>query len=583
VTGDAKGLGDATRGFIHKEVGMKKPFRSWMYVAAAGAVAIAPVVATSGTTQAATHAAHAVVKHANTSQHTHINCAQAAAMCTEVANSDEVFGHYVGHDEPSMAFYSNRPGSGNHMSYNVTLPTEPSASNPNQVNKSYSFELSGADWFGMAMCDTQSYPEQVKTCPPDSDKNILNPAVSPKHVGTAFMEMQFYPPGWIQWPTWQKAVGASSCDPHKWCAALNIDSLSLNPVTNKANNPGCLAKAGFEYVNFAFITKNGKSTGPANPLDATTGGTFTPNAAKDLFMNPGDHLKTSFTDTSNGLKVTIKDLTTGQSGSMTASKANGFAQIKFDPNGTSCQAIPYNFHPMYSTSSAKTRVTWAAHGFNVGFDSEIGHFQFCTGPKPIPATEFGVTPDGKVTVCPKGDFEGRGVNREPSDPKLDDAFCFPAKEAPLYKVAGCTFTNVGFDGASYQRLWANGNTKIHPTPFQFSSPVTGGQQYPQAAFEADLPAVEGTCDTVTGNGCTLIPQTDSNEPATFYPFFSDTKKGGGGCIWQFGNDIPGEISNFGGNGQWGTLVPLDYTNPGGSSSNFFENFRNSIPNPCPQS
>ena len=250
---------------------MKKPVRSWMYVVAAGAVAIAPVVATSGTTQAATHAVHAAATHVNPSRHMHIDCAQAAAMCTEVAQSDDVFGHYVGHDEPSMLFYSNRPGSGNHMSYNVTLPKEPSASNPNQVNKSYSFELNGTDWFGMAMCDTQSFPEQVKTCPPDSDSNILSPSTSPKHVGQAFMEMQFYPPGWIQWPTWAKAVGASSCDPHKWCAAMNIDSLSLNPVTNKANNPGCLAKAGFEYLNFAFITKNGKSTGPANPLDSKIG------------------------------------------------------------------------------------------------------------------------------------------------------------------------------------------------------------------------------------------------------------------------------------------------------------------------
>jgi hypothetical protein len=561
---------------------MKKPVRSWMYVVAAGAVAIAPVVATSGTTQAATHAAtHAAVKHANMSRHAHIDCAQAAAMCTEVAQSDDVFGHYVGHDEPSALFYSNKPGSGNHMSYNVTLPKEPSASNPNQVNKSYSFELSGADWFGMAMCDTQSYPEQVKTCPPDSDKNILSPSTSPKHVGQAFMEMQFYPPGWIQWPTWQKAVGASSCDPHQWCAAMNVDSLSLNPVTNKPNNAGCLAKAGFEYVNFAFITKNGKSTGPANPLDATTGGTFTPNAAKDLFMNPGDHLKTAFTDTPNGLKVTINDLTTGQSGSMTASKANGFAQIKYDPNGTSCKAIPYNFHPMYSTSSTKTRVTWAAHSYNIAFDSEIGHFQFCNGPKPIPATEFGATPDGNPTVCPKGDTEGRGVNA--TKPDGDDLFCFPAKEAPLYKVAGCTFTNTGFDGASYQRLWANGNTKIHPTPFQFSSPTTGGQQYAQAALEADLPAVEGTCDTTTGIGCTLNPQSDLGLPAAFYPFFSITKKGGGGCIWQFGNDIPGEISNFGGNGQWGSLIPLDYTQPGGFAASFYNDFRNTIPNPCPQS
>ena len=99
----------------------------------------------------------------------------------------------------------------------------------------------------------------MKTCPPDTDRNILNPAVSPKHVGTAFMEMQFYPPGWVPWPTWRVAVGASTCDPTKWCAALKIDSLSLNQVTNQANNSVCLAKAGFEYLNFAFITKNGKS------------------------------------------------------------------------------------------------------------------------------------------------------------------------------------------------------------------------------------------------------------------------------------------------------------------------------------
>ncbi|HET8764122.1 MAG TPA: hypothetical protein VFM52_02785, partial [Rhodanobacter sp.] len=385
----------------------------------------------SGTaTQASTHAVKPAYSTAM-----HINCAQAAALCTEVANSDKVFGHYVGHDEPSLAFYSHKAGSGNHMSYIVTLPKEPPATNPNNVNKAYSFELSGADWFGMAICDTQSYPEQIKTCPPDSDSNILNPATSPRHAGTAFMEMQFYPPGWIQWPTWRVAVGASSCDPTKWCAALNIDSLSLNPVTNQANNAGCLAKAGEEYLNFAFITKNGKSTGPANPIHSTLA-TFTPSAQKDLFMNQGDRVKTTIGDTPNGVKIVLNDLTTGQSGSMTASKANGFAQIKFDPNGTSCKAIPYNFHPMYSTSSPKTRVTWAAHSYNVAFDSEIGHFQFCNGPVAIPATEFGTLPNGNPTVCPKGDTEGRGVNA--TKPDGDDAFCFPAKEAPLYKVAGCT-------------------------------------------------------------------------------------------------------------------------------------------------
>ena len=182
------------------------------------------------------------------------------------------------------------------------LPKDPSASNPNKVKKSYSFELSGADWLGMAMCDTQSYPEQKKTCPPDSNKNILDPAVSPKHVGPG-LHGDAVLPAWLD-PVADLAGGRGRqfVRPDQWCAALNIDSLSLNPVTGKANNTTCLNKVGEEYVNFAFVTKNGKSTGPANPVDATTAGTFTPSPRKDLFMNSGDHLKTSFTDTPNGLE-----------------------------------------------------------------------------------------------------------------------------------------------------------------------------------------------------------------------------------------------------------------------------------------
>jgi hypothetical protein len=548
-----------------------KPVRSWVFGAAVMAMVAAPVAIVSNGASAAA---------AGTSSHAHINCAASSAMCTEVANSDDVFGHYVGHDEPSVLFESNTPGSGNHMRYNVTLPTDPSASNPNAVNKSYAFELSGADWLGMAMCDTQSYPEQVSTCPPDSDRNILDPAISPKHVGQAYMEMQFYPPGWISWPTWQFAVGASSCDPTRWCAALNIDSLSLNPVTGQTNNPTCLAQAGEEYVNFAFITKSGVAQGPANPLDATTAGTYTPSA-KDLFMNSGDNLQVSFGDTPNGLKVTINDLTSGQTGSMTASKANGFAQVKFAPHASSCTAIPYNFHPMYSTSSTATRVTWAAGSYNVAFDTEIGHFQFCTGPVGIPATEFGALPNGHPTVCPTGDTEGRGPTASPSDG--DDLFCFPGREALVYKVAGCTFTNGGFDGASYQPLWPDGNTAMHPTPFQFSSPETGpaySSQYAQAGFETDLPATESTCDYTTGSGCTLIPQTDQGTPAIFYPFYSKTNTAGG-CVWQFGNNIPGS-NNFGQNSQYGALLQLDYTQEGGGAVAFYQDFRNIVRNPCPQ-
>ena len=111
--------------------------------------------------------------------------------------SNSVFGHYVGHDEPSVLFYSNKSGSGNEMQYSGSLPVEPSPTNVPGKHV-YTFEYTPAFWFGMAMCDTQSYPELVDTCVPDSNANIVNPAKSPYHPGTAYMELQFYPPGYVQ-------------------------------------------------------------------------------------------------------------------------------------------------------------------------------------------------------------------------------------------------------------------------------------------------------------------------------------------------------------------------------------------------
>ena len=62
---------------------------------------------------------------------------------------------------------------------------------------------------------------------------------------------------------------------------------------------------------------------------------------------------------------------------MTASVANGFAQVNYDPTAATCTQTPYAFHPMYATSSEHTRVPWAAHSYNVAFADEIGHFEYC--------------------------------------------------------------------------------------------------------------------------------------------------------------------------------------------------------------
>ena len=298
-------------------------------------------------------------------------------------------------------------------------------------------------------------------------------------------------------------------------------------------------------MNFAFITKNGKAQAPANPVNSTLA-TFTPSA-RELFMNSGDRIQVSLGDTRSGLRVRLHDLSTGRHRVHDGERRQRVRPGEVRPEWHVLPAIPYNFHPMYSTSSPQTRVPWAAHSFNIGFDSEIGHFQFCNGPVKIPATPFGLDSKGNPTACPTGDTEGRGASA--SAPDAEDLFCFPGKEALVFKVQGCTFTNTGFDGASYQRLWPDGNTAQHPTPFQVSSPRTGpgySVQYQKAVFETDLPAIESTCNPVTGTGCTLIPQTDLNQPAAFYPFFSSTNTRHG-CVWQFGNNIPGQISNFGQN------------------------------------
>src|SRR5262249_16093979 len=185
---------------------------------------------------------------------------------TEVYQFIGYHGGYTGHDEPSVLFYSNVAGSGNTMSYLLQLPKDPPTL-PKQdgTGGTFNFQLHPAFWVGMAMCDDQSAPNPGGSsvgpnilCTPDSDLNIFDgtdssaPDYMGKHPGTAFMEMQFYPPGWF--------IGCET----RWCSKLTIDSLSQNQNTGLGNNAAC--GGAIEYVNRAFITKSGIPTGPPSPL-----------------------------------------------------------------------------------------------------------------------------------------------------------------------------------------------------------------------------------------------------------------------------------------------------------------------------
>ena len=78
-------------------------------------------------------------------------------------------------------------------------------------------------------------------------------------------------------------------------------------------------------------------------------------------MSSGDKLSLHMFDTPAGFTVQVNDLTTGETGSMVASTANGFASVKFDPSASTCSLITHAFHPMFSTSNAGTRLMWTAH------------------------------------------------------------------------------------------------------------------------------------------------------------------------------------------------------------------------------
>jgi hypothetical protein len=486
-------------------------------------------------------------------------------------------------------FYSKLKGAGYSNQFRLILPKDPpTAPADDGTGGTANFQLHPAFWFGMAMCDTQSYPEYTTNCTPDSDGNIFtstNPA-DPNFMGhqpgVAFMEMQFYPPGWVEWPA------GNSCDATKWCAALNIDSLSQNPITGQSNNATCLSAAGTEYVNFAFITRNGVSQAPASPLMAT-GATYTPDPSKDLFMKSGDVLIVKEFDTASGLKITINDMSTGQSGSMTASAQNGFGEVLFDPSGLDCDPathnLPTNFHPMFATSSENTRVIWAAHSYNIAYSDETGHFDNCYGTNAI-------TPGGN---CPSGNFEGDG---EAADPAVDDQYCFPASSSSFYLIGGCInpFGNAAFDGTPYRETWPGtlvspkADAKIHPKPIVFSSPRTGYPSfkgsYGRVAFETDLPRIEtNSCDRNTGAGCVNPPITDDGDTAAFYPIFT-TGKYGTHCVWQEGGaHVPGTTNTFGGTStaEYGSLLVLNYLTFGGGGTTLtrYNNFRHVLDkNPC---
>jgi hypothetical protein len=521
-------------------------------------------------------------------------CSSHASLCADTF--DKLGNEYVGHDEPSLEFKSGEPGSGNDMTYRIRLPKDP-RQQPRADGKgsTWNFELRPTFWLGLTLCDSESAPEFTKTCTADSDANNLvgtDPTKADyigKHPGNAFMELQFYGPGYV--PQFE----GFGCTATQYCAAMTIDSLGLDQNHGVANTAACddFILGGIEPINWAYITKNGVSQGPADPLFTGTfeNPNFTavnPDVNKDLLMNPGDWVTIHLHDTPAGFRVDMVDETTHGSGSMTASIANGFAHVLFTPDASTCKSAPYAFHPEYSTANPRGN-TWSAHTYNVAYSDEIGHFEHCN--------EL----DANFNCAVPGSDDATLDD--------DDVFCVPGEDSLLVQINGCFGSDDDFDGPSYQNDWpgTNPNAKVdqrlHPEPLLFTSPTTGrGNTFPTIAFEADLPAIENDCDTVTGAGCVNPPPGSQ-----FYPFFSNRRLEDGNaapdfssgktandnrqkandnkpCIWQEGGDfIPGTIRDFGGSAaaEYGTLLSTTFPVAGFTTVQRFENFNSGdLSNPC---
>jgi hypothetical protein len=474
-------------------------------------------------------------------------------------------GHYIGHDEPDATFVSSKKGSGNNVTFTETLGTDPSAPPTDKTpgsDTSHWFQLTPAPWMSMAICDSNSYPQLP--CTAESDANApactdafnCNPNSYPG-AGGALLEMQFYPPGNPPW------VDSESCDLTHWCAALTIDSLECTYGFAQCNSD-CE-----EPVNFAWIQTNGVPTGAPAPQDATLA-TDIPNS-HTLLMNPGDTVATHIYDApapggGKALKVVIDDLTTGKSGFMQASAANGFANTSI----VDCSGTPYNFQPMYNTAKVGNIVPWTALQTNISTEFETGHWESCTKLTDQISNPFDPSDTGGTYNGCKGPYESKDGDE---GAETGEALCYhkgdthPGYDGPGTSTqpdvaTGCqdnVFQNgdLDFDGSPYWTEWPTSTTAgKYPGSFVDWMPTTKGSQYSQFFLQTDIALSESTCTSSTLSGCTVPPQG----PGNFYPYWSETSVGGQ-CAFEFGNVSSGGVKTFGKDAQYGTDKFLDFGYP----------------------
>ena len=156
-------------------------------------------------------------------------CQSHRALCADPY--DTVGGGYVGHDEPSVLFKSSVPGSGNDITYEMTLPKDPQQK-PQERRLRRHLELpAAADLLvradavrhGVGARVHQELHRRIPTRTTSSGSTRRKPDFIGKHPGNAYMELQFYGPGYV--PQFE----GFGCSATQYCAAMTIDSLTPRP------------------------------------------------------------------------------------------------------------------------------------------------------------------------------------------------------------------------------------------------------------------------------------------------------------------------------------------------------------------
>jgi len=286
-------------------------------------------------------------------------------------------------------------------------------------------------------------------------------------------------------------------------------------------------------VNFAFLQTNGVPAGPPAPQGPTVSTYFGNDST--LKMNPGDRLRVSISNVPDsgspdrgGLKASVADLTTGQTGFIVASAANGFQNTSI----TDCSGTAFSFHAEYSSAKQQNQVPWAALEGGVLMEQEIGHgetcssvsnqlgfsfagadgssysdpdvFQTCNGGSEGPAATGEGPCNATGTVCLNATTQGTGgpVACPTQDStsgalcEFSDAYCFPKGSRPV-TIDGMAATesaqlnfcyqdafqngDLDFDGTGYVPDWPNGSTNF-PTSIQYTGPFSRGHPYPHLQF-----------------------------------------------------------------------------------------------------